>query len=414
MYLFFNASVQGTANFFRGFTGPNFNPFSPEASRFKQAVGGGIIGFASLLTYLNESSSDEDENGRSFYANIPDWEKETSFILMKTAIPGYRLLFPDEKRQGDEGWTLRDEYFKFPLPYGYNVLHTAGVGAAEIAMGTRDAGEFSTMLASSLLGSFAPISFGSGFRGIAAAPVPTPLRPVMDLAINQNFFGAPIYKEPSQFGVQLPSSQLSYANTPEGYKLVSEFMNFLGGGNESEPGSLLGISTDISPDALQHIGEFFLGAAGATGARSIKTFENWSNNRDVEVRDIPFLRRLEGEVTGLRSQQDFFERRAEILQKQNQFKILTTRAISRQDSDESAKYFKDNQLYIAVMKDILTLSDNRLRRLNQILNELARNQNNNPEAAIRYQERSKEIEDEKDRIYDRFNLIFEEKLKKFK
>lgn len=414
MYLFFNASVQGTANFFRGFTGPNFNPFSPEASRFKQAVGGGIVGFASLLTYLNESSSDEDENGRSYYANIPDWEKETSFILMKSSIPGYRQAFPDEKRQGDEDWTLRDEYFKFPLPYGYNVLHTAGVGIAEIIMGTRDAGELSTMLASSLLGSFAPISFGSGIRGIATSPTPTPLRPIIDLAVNENFFGANIYKEPSQFGVQLPSSQLSYADTPEGYKLVSEFMNFLGGGNESEPGSLLGISTDISPDALQHIGEFFIGAAGATGTRSIKSFENWSNNRDVKVKDIPFLRRLEGEVTGQRSQQDFYERRAEILQKQNQYKILTGRGVSRQNSDESAKYFKENQLYIAVMAGLLKISDTRIRKLNEILNELAANQNNNPAAAIRYQERSKEIEDEKDRIYDRFNLIFEEKSEDFK
>mgnify|MGYP003147282547 CR=1 FL=1 len=405
LYLFFNASVQGTSNFFRGFTGPNFNPLSPEASRFKQAVGGGIVSFAAMLTYLNESSSDEDENGRSFYANIPDWEKETSFILMKKSIPGYTELFPDTKGS---------EYFKFPLPYGYNVLHALGVGATEKMLGTRDSGEFSAMLASSLIGSFAPIGFGAGFRGIATAPTPTPLRPIIDLAINENFFGAPIYKEPSQFGVQLPSSQLSYASTPEGYKLVSEFMNFLGGGNESEPGSLLGISTDISPDALQHLGEFALGAAGATGARSIKSFENWSNNRDVEVKDIPFLRRLEGEVTGLRSQQDFFERRAEILQKQNQYELLVQRGISRQNSDESAKYFKDNQLYITVMDGLLTLSDNRLRKLNQTLNELAANQNNSPEAAIRYQEGSKEIEDEKERIYDRFNLIFEEKQEAFK
>ena len=123
---------------------------------------------------------------------------------------------------------------------------------------------------------------------------------------------------------------------------------------------------------------------------------------------------MEGEVTGLRSQQDFFERRAEILQKQNQYELLVQRGISRQNSDEAAKYFKDNRLYIAAMDNILTASDNRLRKLNQILNELAANQNNSPEAAIRYQERSKEIEDEKDRIYDRFNLIFEEKLRAFK
>jgi hypothetical protein len=414
LYLFFNASVQGTTNFFRGFTGPKFNPFSPEASRLKQAIGGGLISFASLLTYLNESSSDEDENGRSYYANIPDWEKEKNFIVMKSSIPGYRELFPGEKRQGDEGWTLRDEYFKFPLPYGYNVLHTAGVGGAEIAMGIRDAGELSTMLASSLLGSFAPISFGSGISGMVTSPIPTPARPAIDLAINKNFFGAPIYKEPGRFGAPTPSSHLSYANTPEGYKVVSEFLNFLGGGNPSEPGSLLGVTTDISPDVLQHIGEFFLGAAGKTGARSIKSFENWSNDRDVELKDIPFLRRLEGEVTGLRSQQDFFERRVKILQKQNRFEELVREGISRQNSDKAAKYFKENQLYIATMDGILKFSDNRLRELNTQLNTLAKNQNNNPAAAIAYQERSKEIEDEKDRIYDRFNKIFEEKSKAFK
>ena len=66
------------------------------------------------------------------------------------------------------------------------------------------------------------------------------------------------------------------------------------------------------------------------------------------------------------------------------------------------------------MDGLLTLSDNRLRKLNQRLNELAANQNDNPEAAIRYQEGSKEIEDEKERIYDRFNLIFEEKQEAFK
>ena len=66
------------------------------------------------------------------------------------------------------------------------------------------------------------------------------------------------------------------------------------------------------------------------------------------------------------------------------------------------------------MAGLLKTSDNRIRKLNEILNELAANQNNNPAAAIRYQERSKEIEDEKDRIYDRFNLIFEEKSEDFK
>ena len=53
-------------------------------------------------------------------------------------------------------------------------------------------------------------------------------------------------------------------------------------------------------------------------------------------------------------------------QKQNQYELLVQRGISRQNSDEAAKYFKDNRLYIAAMDNILTASDNRLRKLNQI------------------------------------------------
>ena len=72
LYLFFNASVQGTMNFGRGLFGPNMNPLSPEASRRKQAMVAGLTLFSGLLADKAEEESEiNPETGRSFYSEIP-------------------------------------------------------------------------------------------------------------------------------------------------------------------------------------------------------------------------------------------------------------------------------------------------------------------------------------------------------
>ena len=59
LYLFFNASVQGTMNFGRGLFGPNMNPLSPEASRRKQAMVAGLTLFSGLLADKAEEELSE-------------------------------------------------------------------------------------------------------------------------------------------------------------------------------------------------------------------------------------------------------------------------------------------------------------------------------------------------------------------
>jgi len=386
LYLFFNAGVQGTANFMRGFVGPN-------PSRVKQSAGAAMVGFGALLSLLNESASDEDENGESFYANIPDYEKERNMILMKS-------LFDSDAEPG--------EYWKIPLPYGYNVFHVFGTVAHETLTGAKDIGEGTSMMTGTILGSFVPISIGTQAIGLATAAVPSALRPVAELATNRNFWGSEIYKKNFPAGVQLPASQLSFRTTPEGYKTISEFLNLLGGGNESEPGSLLGVSTDISPDVLQHLGEFALGAAGSTGIRTMKAFGQWAKNEGVETKDIPFLRRVSGEVGIFKSQSDFYTRKIDINRKINQLEFLLK---SRQRT-KANEYRNDNRAYIA-MENILKDTDKRLKELNQDLATVKENSNRSPAAAIRYQERSAQIEDRRDAIYNRFNRTFLATQKRF-
>mgnify|MGYP003146703751 CR=1 FL=1 len=389
LYLFFNAGVQGTANFMRGMVGPTGNPFSPEASRFKQAAGGSMILLGSVIAMLNEGASDEDENGESYYANIPDWEKERNMIFMKKLFPH---IWPDAE-PGD--------YVKIPLPYGYNIFHVFGTAIYETYAGIRDIGEGTSLMTGTILGSFVPISVGTDVAGFIASAVPSAVRPVAELMQNKNFWGSPIYKENIPFGAQLPASQLSYRSTPEGYKVISEFLNTIGGGNESEPGSLLGVSTDISPDVLQHLGEFIFGAAGATGLRTIKVFEQWTNNEDVEVKDIPFWRRLRGEASNFKSQSDFYERREDINQKVNQLDVY----YMQREMEKYDQYLQDNSVYFG-MTEILKYSDGELRALNARLKELREASDSNPSSAIRNQQLSEQIEDAIDAVYNNFNRAF--------
>ena len=386
LYLFFNAGVQGTANFMRGFVGPN-------PSRVKQSAGAAMVSFGYLISLLNEAASDEDENGESFYANIPDYEKERNMIFMKS-------FFDPDAEPG--------EYWKIPLPYGYNIFHVFGTVVHETITGTKDIGEGTSMMTGSIIGSFVPISIGTEASGLVASAVPSALRPVAELATNRNFWGAPIYKENFPAGVQLPASELYFRSTPEGYKTISEFLNLLGGGNESEPGSLLGVSTDISPDVLQHLGEFVLGAAGATGLRTMNTFNQWAKNEEVETRDVPFLRRIAGEVDNFKSQSDFYERRIDITRKVNQLERL----LERGESVEARDYRDKNSFYLA-MENALKFSDQRLRSLNQDLATLRENSEKSPAAAIAYQEGGARIEDQIDAIYDEFNRTFIATQKRF-
>lgn len=71
LYLFFNASVQGTANLVRG-----LNVFNPNSSRTKQAIVFSMIGFGALMSALAEELLDEDE-----LRDIEDYVRNRNMII---------------------------------------------------------------------------------------------------------------------------------------------------------------------------------------------------------------------------------------------------------------------------------------------------------------------------------------------
>ena len=388
LYLFFNASVQGTANFLRGMS-------SPAKQRMLLAM----VSFGALITRMNELSSEEDEDlGESYYSQIEPWVKERNLVIMKSMVPGYDG--PPEL------------YYTIPLPYGYNVLHVLGVNIAENMMGIESVQDSAGELVAASLGSFMPVGFGSSenpltFVGKGIAPQIG--KPFVEIAVNENFFGSPVYTENFDFGPNIPAANRAKQSTPEIFKNTTRFLNELTGGNESMGGDVIDLGW-ISPDVLDHFFNTITGGLGATVERSGKAIGAGRDylqgdyvEGDITVNDIPFVRRAVREVTGRESQSQYYDRRDDIYAYDRQLNLLR--------GAERGAFVRENRPRL-LMKRLMDSSDKRLRNINTRLATIRDRilTSTSMENTIRLEEEEKRLQDLKQSTYDRFNKRFNDRV----
>ena len=72
------------------------------------------------MSLINESLSEDDDDGESYYSKVPQFVKERNIVIMK----------PDGK-----------DYYKIPLPYGLNVFYVIGNSLANAQQGITKKGE---------------------------------------------------------------------------------------------------------------------------------------------------------------------------------------------------------------------------------------------------------------------------------
>ena len=284
-YMFFNASVQGTVRLARslGTMKDLRKPNGELESRFKrlnaaQKMAFGLSLTTGMLTMVNMAMSDDDEDGVSFYEKIPDYEKERNLIIMYSG----------------------KNYFKVPLPYGFNVFANLGTSMAEAANGQREPLDAGMFLLNSAFSSFSPISFGQSkdaAKYLAKGASPTILKPFVDIAVNETYFGSSVYREQFPVGAPKPQAEMSY-RSPEGVRSFFQWMNEATGGSEQVPGS-----ADFNPDKFWYGFEYYIGGAGQFITRSLGTgkdlFETIKEGKKVPMKanDFPFIRKLYGEAS---------------------------------------------------------------------------------------------------------------------
>ncbi|WP_000331661.1 LPD38 domain-containing protein [Escherichia coli] len=309
LYMFANASIQGTANLVR--TRGHLNGDGPLLERLRwknlnvpQKIALAAVGAGYLLGSLNRSVAGEDDDGVNWYDKVPYHVKERNLVIMKSMFGG---------RAG--------EYWSIPLPYGYNVFFLLGHTSEGVAAGDLTASRAAGNVVGGILGAFSPIGSETSETlsgALLKNAAPTILRPFANLAMNENFMGAQIYQENMPFGTPKPDSQLGRRSTPEAYKAFAFWLNAFSGGSQYRPGAV-----DITPESLKFWIDYISGGTGRFISKTTDAAVKSLNGIDIPEQQVPFLGKISGEVMPYADQQKMYDRMTEVAQYHAELKSLT-------------------------------------------------------------------------------------------
>lgn len=261
LYMFFNASVQGTARLAQ----------AVATSKTARAAVGGIAVMGFMLDMLNRmAAGEDDETKRNRYDLIPEFEKSRNWIFMNPMRPG--------------------EYVKVPLPLGPHVFHNAGrlMSDAINRKDARNASEYGWSLAGIFLDAFSPLGQAASAGQLIA---PSVLDPVLQVTENKSFTGAPVYKSADRFGKVDPKPAYTryFESTPDVWKGASRMLNDVSGGDKDKPGMV-----NIEPDILKHVFYTLTGGPGRTLDQTIDATQAGARGKELTVNRVPLASRFYG------------------------------------------------------------------------------------------------------------------------
>ena len=308
LFLFFNASVQGTANVFRG-----------AMSEQKMKIFAGLASVASGATMYNVLSSGEDDDGDLYYEKISDFDKMTGLIIMlpnvgridgKFTVEKYGLAGRGKRYfMVDQKGKKRPVAFKIPLPYGYAFFSNLGRVTTEMALAKgmdnydKDIGDASLELGQSLVSNYSPIGFDqseNAWVNITKTVSPDAffVKQATELLVNEDFFGAPIYFQNFP-GQNRPSSWHENNKTGDGLESLTKTLNEFTGGTSYAPGKI-----DIDPSILQYWINYATGGLGRNMGRVSRIA---FSEDEAGIEQTPFVRRLFLTTRDVQDSSEFFD-----------------------------------------------------------------------------------------------------------
>lgn len=257
LYAFFNARIQGATRY-----GHLWKKSWQKMSilSLMSMVNGMVV------SYLLDSwfgGDDEDEEGVKKYDKFNPYLKENYTLF---PIPG------------------TDEAISIPNAHGFSIFHTLGKNVYEIATGRMDGKKALVRTFNSFYNNLLPVDVG-GFINkegqLRLRPlVPQFGLPAYDLAINENFAGNMIFKDPFTQALEgkTANSQMHFRNVNEVAKGLTDAMFKLSGGDPDVnasykfvDGKKRNIPLDINPEWLEHLFEGYFSGKGKFYNDMIKT-----------------------------------------------------------------------------------------------------------------------------------------------
>lgn len=203
------------------------------------ALTGGFLALWQMLA----AAGGEDDDGIAWVDKYP------------MSIAGRYAILPIPSDDG----TMRGEGIRIPLGFGIaRLANTLAVSTRRFTNGTDDAGRFaSNLLNHGIISGFSPLQPSD--VDISKDPAawlvntfsPQVVKPVVQLAMNKNYRGAPIYDDGSMRSPGELDYNSGYESTPDVYKNIVKKLYDVSGG-----------SVDIAPETLQFLVSNTTGGAG--------------------------------------------------------------------------------------------------------------------------------------------------------
>lgn len=302
LYMFFNASVQGSAQVMRLI---KQHPRRAAAVLplyallgFMQRITRGMLWKIGAATGIKALFFDDDDEER------PRTEEQ---LEKEKAIRDYmysdNLIIVLDRTLDAADTALDGIYLRIPQPNGFRAAYKVGVELAEVAMGEQRWDELPESLISTLAGEFV---YGFGDTGELTSDmwrmvIPSAVQPISDLLLNKDFVNRTIYNE-REYNPIAPAYTVAKSNTPSLYIDASRILNSIGGtdtrsADYNERYEKRAIGLDVPPEAIKYlVGEMF-GGVGTFANRMWTTVELMTDGEkgNLAKRDIPFVNRVIGE-----------------------------------------------------------------------------------------------------------------------
>lgn len=302
LYMFFNASVQGSAQVMRLI---KQHPRRAAAVLplyallgFMQRITRGMLWKIGAATGIKAFFFDDDDEER------PRTEEQ---LEKEKAIRDYmysdNLIIVLDRTLDAADTALDGIYLRIPQPNGFRAAYKVGVELAEVAMGEQRWDELPESLISTLAGEFV---YGFGDTGELTSDmwrmvIPSAVQPISDLLLNKDFVNRTIYNE-REYNPIAPAYTVAKSNTPSLYIDASRILNSIGGtdtrsADYNERYEKRAIGLDVPPEAIKYlVGEVF-GGVGTFANRMWTTVELMTDGEkgNLAKRDIPFVNRVVGE-----------------------------------------------------------------------------------------------------------------------
>lgn len=266
LYLFYNASVQGTHAVQRVLRNPKVLTY--------------LAGLAGLQAMLADQFMDEDDEGDgvTVWDEIPDYVKRTSFVIPLGMLTG-------NKR----------DYFALPMPYGFNIFpYMGGRSMQRYRMGARDTdSNVVTDILKAQVEAFSPVPVADGYNSLFGDTIGF----MLSLASNTDDFGSPIAAEDPYGEYDQPKALMGKADTPRVYQVAAQLLAKLGGAKLDKRIPPIGY-LDIAPEQIESVVNYMGGGLAALANKSQRWYEQLDAGNLESAMDViaatPIASRLAG------------------------------------------------------------------------------------------------------------------------